>query len=99
MVQTRENMVHVISGPGKPEVEAVNYDFKMVQREHCTENGALCLHISIKTESWSNMGRNRAGKHWCGRWEPAVCVAGTPALPWQRWSWKTCLVTCWCVES
>ena len=36
-------MVNVMSGPGKTEAEAMSCDFEMLQREHCTENGALYL--------------------------------------------------------
>lgn len=40
-VQTRAKMVNVMSGPSKTEAEAMSCDFEMLQREHCTENGAL----------------------------------------------------------
>lgn len=76
-------MVNVMSGPSKTEAEAMSCDFEMLQREHCTENGALYL-LLVELSPGPTPGESGTGKRQgavSGNWR---------SVPRQRWFWKIC---------
>lgn len=56
-------MANAISGPSKTEVKAMKYDFKMIHREHGTENGAVSPTLIIKLSPV---------QHWVEAWQKSI---------------------------
>ena len=79
--------MNVMSGPRKTEAEAMSCDFEMLQREHCTENGALYL-LLVELSPGPVPGESGTGKH------QGAVIGNWRSVPRQGWFWKICLGPC-----